>query len=82
MPHSFGYRARTRDMYSKKKSGLPKPTKYLQTYKLGDYVDILCDPGIQKGMPYKDYYGKTGRIWNVTKRTVGVEVFRQISNRT
>merc|ERR1719242_2647361 len=32
-------------------------------------------------MPYKDFYGKTGRIWNVTRRAVGVEVFKQVSNR-
>merc|ERR1712196_399874 len=25
-------------------------------------------------MPYKFYHGKTGRVWNVTKRAVGVEV--------
>merc|ERR550534_378828 len=32
-------------------------------------------------MPYRDYYGKTGRVWNVTQNSVGVEVFRQVSNR-
>merc|ERR1719367_152964 len=32
-------------------------------------------------MPYRDYYGKTGRVWNVTQGAVGVEVFRQVSNR-
>ena len=29
-------------------------------------------------MPYKFYHGKTGRIFNVTKRAVGVLVNKQI----
>lgn len=29
---------------------------------------------IQKGMPHKIYHGKTGRVYNVTKRALGVVV--------
>ena len=29
-----------------------------------------------KGMPHKFYHGKTGRVFNVTKRAVGVIVVR------
>merc|ERR1719213_1545412 len=32
-------------------------------------------------MPYKFYHGKTGRVWNVTKRAVGVEVNKVHRNR-
>merc|ERR1719228_507653 len=32
-------------------------------------------------MPYKFYYGKTGRVWNVTKRAVGVEMLKTVGNR-
>jgi len=81
MPHSFGYRARTRDLYSKKKGGMPKPTGQLKVFKIGDYVDVLCDPAIHGGMPYKYYYGKTGRVWNVTKRALGIEMLKTVGNR-
>ena len=29
-------------------------------------------------MPHKFYHGRTGVIWNVTKRAVGVEVNKQV----
>eukprot|EP00178_Gracilaria_changii_P014479 TRINITY_DN40807_c0_g1_i1.p3 TRINITY_DN40807_c0_g1~~TRINITY_DN40807_c0_g1_i1.p3 ORF type:complete len:110 (+),score=25.51 TRINITY_DN40807_c0_g1_i1:1-330(+) len=32
-------------------------------------------------MPHKFYHGKTGRVWNVTKRAVGVEVTKLVGNR-
>merc|ERR1719483_942556 len=32
-------------------------------------------------MPYKFYFGKTGRIWNVTKRAVSVELLKTVGNR-
>jgi ribosomal protein L21E len=31
-------------------------------------------------MPHKYYHGKTGVVWNVTKRAVGVEVNKQVSD--
>lgn len=32
-------------------------------------------------MPHKFYHGKTGRVWNVTKRAVGVELLKQVNGR-
>lgn len=32
-------------------------------------------------MPHKFYHGKTGRVWNVTKRAVGVETLKQVNGR-
>ncbi len=29
-------------------------------------------------MPFKVYHGRTGKVWNVTKRAVGVEVNKQV----
>lgn len=34
-----------------------------------------------QGMPHKFYHGKTGRVWNVTKRAVGVELLKQVNGR-
>ncbi len=33
-------------------------------------------------MPHKFYHGKTGRVWNVTKRAVGVELLKQVGAAT
>lgn len=31
-----------------------------------------------QGMPHKVYHGRTGKVWNVTKRAVGVVVNKQV----
>ena len=76
MVHSFGVRARTRDLFSKpfKKHGAVPFMRYFVTYKVGDYVDIIVDGSIHKGMPHKYYHGKTGRVFNVTAHAVGIIV--------
>mmetsp|Transcript_32806 Transcript_32806/g.74989 ORF Transcript_32806/g.74989 Transcript_32806/m.74989 type:complete len:162 (+) Transcript_32806:46-531(+) len=83
MVHSHGQRNRTRDMFSRpfRKHGLPTPHSYLQTYKLGEYVDIVTNGAIHKGMPHKFYHGRTGRVWNVTNRAIGVEIMKQVGGR-
>ncbi|CDR93838.1 ribosomal protein L21, putative [Babesia bigemina] len=74
MPHSYGKRARTRDKFSKafRRSGMPSVSRYIQQFRVGDYVDVLCDPSVHKGMPYSYYHGKTGMVYNVTPRALGV----------
>ena len=32
-----------------------------------------------QGMPHKVYHGRTGKVWNVTKRAVGVVVNKQVT---
>ena len=83
MPHSFGYRARTRDMFARpfRQRGTIKLSTYMTTYKVGDYVDIKVNGAIHKGMPHKFYHGRTGRVFNVTKRAVGVRVNKVVGNR-
>eukprot|EP00850_Spirogloea_muscicola_P001899 SM000007S20859 [mRNA] locus=s7:640599:641381:+ [translate_table: standard] len=78
-----GLRSRTRDLFSRafrKKGYIPLGT-YLRTFRVGDYVDIKANAAVQKGMPFKFYHGRTGRIWNVTKRSLGVEMNKQVGNR-
>ena len=83
MPHCFGLRARTRDLFSKafRKHGVIPLSKYLVSYKKGDYVDVLADGAIQRGMPHKFYHGKTGRVFNITKHAIGVIVNKRVGNR-
>ena len=83
MPHSHGYRARTRDLFCKgfRKNGVTPLNRYLKTYKVGDYVDIKVDGAIHKGMPHKFYHGRTGVVFNVTKSSVGVVVNKLVNGR-
>ena len=83
MPHCFGLRARTRDLFSKswRKHGTIPLSKYLISYRKGDYVDIIADGSIQRGMPHKFYHGKTGRVFNVTTHAIGVIVNKRVGTR-
>ncbi|CUM68214.1 uncharacterized protein PRCAT00005935001 [Priceomyces carsonii] len=64
-----------------KKHGAIALSTYLKTYKVGDIVDIKANGSIQKGMPHKYYQGKTGVVFNVTKSSVGVIVYKIVGNR-
>ncbi|GLC41015.1 60S ribosomal protein L21 [Pleodorina starrii] len=83
MPGGQGLRARTRHMFARgfRQKGFIPLTTYLRTYKLGDFVDIKVNGAIHKGMPHKWYQGKTGVVWNVTKRAIGVEVNKRVGHR-
>ena len=83
MPHAFGLRARTRDLFSKsfRKHGTIGLSKYLINYKKGDYVDIIADGSIHGGMPHKFYHGKTGRVFDVTTHSVGVICNKRVNTR-
>eukprot|EP00894_Picocystis_sp_ML_P004411 jgi/Pico_ML_1/54928/g65.t1 len=83
MPAGHGSRARTRDTFSRgfRQKGVIPVSTYLRTFKIGDYVDIKVNSAVHKGMPFKYYHGKTGVVWNVTKRAVGVEVNKLVGNR-
>jgi large subunit ribosomal protein L21e len=62
-------------------NGVLKTGTYLATFKLGEIVDIKGCGAQQKGMPHKFYHGKTGIVWNVTKRAVGVQVNKLVRTR-
>ena len=49
--------------------------------RLGDVVEIVANSSIHEGMPHKTYHGRTGIVYNVSKRAVGVEVNKVIRNR-
>jgi len=53
----------------------------MRTFKVGQYVDIVGIGSVHKGMPHKTYHGRTGKIWNVTPRAIGVEVNKRVRER-
>ena len=83
MVRSNGKRANTRDLFKKsfRKKGAEHTSTYLQVFKIGDYVDVRINSAVQKGMPHKFYQGRTGRIFNIGRTSVGVEVSKTVGNR-
>ena len=83
MPHCFGYRSGTRKKFAKpfRKHGSIHIAKTLTEYKAGDLVDIIVDGAIHKGMPHKFYHGRTGRVFNINPRSIGVIITKQVRNR-
>merc|ERR1712228_118662 len=55
--------------------------RYLATFKRGDYVDIVVDSSVQKGMPFSFYHGRTGVVFNVNRNALGVEMTKIVGNR-
>ena len=82
MTRSYGLRHGTRTLFAKKfrRHGQPLTRPYLTSVKMGDYVDVVADPSIRDGMPHKFYHGKTGKVWNVTPRGVGVIIHKRVRN--
>ena len=78
-----GLRSRTRHKFRKpfRRNGAIRMKNYLQKHKVGDFVDIIVDGAIHGGMPYQFYHGRTGRIFNVNKKSVGVAVHKQVKQR-
>ena len=70
-------------MFARKfgKNGVEPLSTFLKVYKRGDIVDIKGNGAFQKGMPFKVYHGKTGRVFNVTQHAVGVVVNKQVRGR-
>ena len=83
MPQSYGYRANTRHKFRRPfgQSGLLEQRVFLRSYKIGQYVDVAVNGAIHKGMPHKTYHGRTGRIYNVTPRAVGIVLNKKVGHR-
>merc|ERR1712169_145231 len=83
MPHSYGYRARTRKLFARdfRQHGMPALKTNLTNYKVGDLEDIKANSAIHKGMPFKFYHGRTGRVFNVTRRALGIVVTKTNGNK-
>ena len=83
MPHAYGYRARTRNFFRKAfvKHGTVKLSTYMTRYKINDFVDVVGNGSIHKGMPHKFYHGRTGRVFNVNPNSIGVIINKKVRNR-
>lgn len=64
-----------------RKHGQVQLSRYLRPFHSGDIVDIVADSGEQKGMPHKYYQGRTGVVYGVFPRAVGIIVYKTVGNR-
>ena len=83
MPHSFGYRGKTRHLFKRpfRCNGAEHLSTYMKQYKKGMFVDIVANGSIHKGMPHKFYHGRTGRVFDISPNSIGVIVNKQVRNR-
>ena len=83
MPHKRGFKHGTRNKFTKpfRLNGSIHMHNYLTPHKIGEYVDILVDSAIHKGLPHYFYHGRTGRIFNLNKNSAGVVVNKRVRNR-
>jgi large subunit ribosomal protein L21e len=80
MPHSFGYRGKTRHLFKRpfRANGPEHLSTYMKQYKKGMFVDIVANGSIHKGMPHKFYHGRTGRVFDISPNSIGVLVNKQV----
>ena len=45
-----------------KEKGLSPITRSLQTFEVGDTVNVVIDPSYQKGQPHHRFHGLTGKV--------------------
>ena len=64
MQASRGTRTKTRNVLKKKARarGLSPINRALQTFDVGEKVNIIIDPSVHKGMPFSRFHGLTGVI--------------------
>jgi large subunit ribosomal protein L21e len=83
MVRSGGKRSNSKHIHSKpfRKKGNSNVSTYMQNFKIGEYVDIVINSSEQRGMPYKFYQGKTGKIFKISENTIGVLIHKIVGNR-
>ena len=59
-----GARRKTRSIFSKKhkQRGKISLRKYLQAFAVGDSVSLVAEPSVQKGIYFRRFHGKTGKV--------------------
>lgn len=76
MRRSKGFKSGTRYKLKRgvRAKGKLSISKALQKFNPGDRVHIVINPGVQKGMPYPRFHGKTGTVTERRGRAYLVEI--------
>ena len=77
---SSGPRKRTRKIFSQKTGYRPTITKFIQEFNNGQSVVINQEPSSHRGMPYKRFKGKVGKVIGKRGKAFIVEI--RVGNKT
>lgn len=64
-----------------RKSATVPLTAYMWIYQKGEIVDMNTMSTVQKRVPHKCYYSKTGRLHSVTQNAVGTVANKQVKTK-
>ena len=56
-------------------------SNYLEHIRVGEYVDIIVNGAILHGMPHLFYHGRTGVVYSVGPKSLGVSIGKEVRNR-
>ena len=75
---SHGFRHKSRNVMTK---SAPRGVSFLlRDYQVGQQALVIIDPRQHKGLPHRRYHGKVGRLTNVGRRSVTMDV--KLGNKT
>lgn len=74
MPHSKGYRHKTRSLLRRRPGRSEGLTAFLRKYRINDKVVIILDPSQHKGMPHRRYQGLVGNVEEVRKKSLVIRI--------
>ena len=75
---SHGFRHKSRSIMTK---SAPRGVSFLlREYKVGEQALVIIDPRQHKGLPHRRYHGKVGRVKNMGRRTVTLDI--KLGNKT
>jgi len=75
---SHGFRHKSRSVMTKE---APRGVSFLlREYSVGDQALVIIDPRQHKGLPHRRYHGKVGRVTEMGRRSVTLDV--KLGNKT
>ena len=71
-----GFRRNTRHKLSKnvRQHGKISLRKFLQSFEIGDIVQLVAEPAYQKGMFFPRFYGKVGKVSKIVGSCYEVKI--------
>jgi large subunit ribosomal protein L21e len=75
---SHGFRHKSRNVMTK---SAPRGVSFLlREYQVGQQALVIIDPRQHKGLPHRRYHGKVGRVTEVGRRSVTLDI--KLGNKT
>merc|ERR1719383_27467 len=81
MTKSHGKRSGTRSIFKAKKKSNLDITANMKVFRIGDVVNINPNPLYTKGLPPRYYVGRTGKVFDVRLKSLGVLVNKNVGGK-